>query len=91
MWLKLESIYQSKGPARKATLLKQLTLLRMEDGADIRENVNQFFDTIHKLEEMVIEINKDLLSIILLYSMSSNFENFSALSNPETSCLLLKL
>lgn len=76
MWLKLESIYQSKGPARKATLLKQLTLLRMEDGADVREHVNKFFDTVDKLEEMEIEINKDLLSIILLYSMPSNFENF---------------
>jgi hypothetical protein len=25
IWMKLESIYESKGPARKATLLKQLT------------------------------------------------------------------
>lgn len=76
VWQKLESIYQSKGPARKATLLKQLTLLRMEDGADVREHVNKFFDTVDKLEEMEIEINKDLLSIMLLYSMPSNFENF---------------
>ncbi|KMQ84567.1 retrovirus-related pol polyprotein from transposon tnt 1-94, partial [Lasius niger] len=76
MWLKLESIYQSKGPARKARLLKQLTLLRIKDGADVREHVNKFFDTVDKLEEMEIEINKDLLSIILLYSMPSNFENF---------------
>jgi len=27
IWEKLTAIYQSKGPARKATLLKQLTLL----------------------------------------------------------------
>lgn len=48
----------------------------MEDGADIREHVNKFFDTVDKLEEMEIEINKDLLSIMLLYSMPSNFEHF---------------
>lgn len=48
----------------------------MEDGADIREHVNKLFDTVDKLEEMEIEINKDLLSIMLLYSMPSNFENF---------------
>lgn len=91
VWLRLESIYQSKGPARKATLLKQLTLLRMEDGADVREHVNKFFDTVDKLEEMDIEINKDLLSIMLLYSMPSNFENFRCaiesrdeLPTPET-------
>lgn len=91
VWQKLESIYLSKGPARKATLLKQLTLLRMEDGADVREHVNKFFDTVDKLEEMEIEINKDLLSIMLLYSMPSNFENFRCaiesrdeLPTPET-------
>jgi len=44
MWRKLQSIYQSTGPARKATLLKQLTLHRMDDGKDIREHLNQFFD-----------------------------------------------
>ncbi|KAG5323079.1 POLX protein, partial [Pseudoatta argentina] len=31
IWLKLESIYQSKGPARKATLLKRLMLQKMEE------------------------------------------------------------
>lgn len=36
VWDKLASIYQSKGPARKATLLKQLTLQRMEDDEDVR-------------------------------------------------------
>ena len=44
VWLKLESIYQSKGPARKATLLKQLTLQRMENSGDVRDHVRRFFD-----------------------------------------------
>jgi hypothetical protein len=35
IWLKLKDTYQSKGPAQKATLLKQLTLQRMEEGEDI--------------------------------------------------------
>lgn len=63
----------------------------MENGADVREHVNKFFDTVDKLEEMQIKINKDLLSIILLYSMPSNFENFRCaiesrdeLPTPET-------
>lgn len=76
VWQKLENIYQSKGPVRKATLLKQLTVLRMKDGADVREHVNKFFDTVDKLEEMEVDINKDLLTIMLLYIMPSNFENF---------------
>jgi len=76
VWLKLASTYQSTGPARKATLLKQLTLHRMDDQKDIREHLNVFFDTVDKLTEMEIEINNDLLTIMLLYSLPSKFENF---------------
>lgn len=76
VWLKLEGIYQSKGPARKATLLKQLMLQKMEEGADIRGHVNRFFDVVDKLQEMEVEINADLLAIMMLYSLPSSFENF---------------
>lgn len=76
LWLKLKSIYQSKGSARKATLLKQLALQRMEENDDIREHVRRFFDTVDKLSEMDIEINQDLLAIMLLYSLPPSFENF---------------
>lgn len=76
VWLKLESIFQSKGPARKATLLKRLMLHRMFEGEDIREQVNNFFDTVDKLAEMNVDINVDLLAIMLLYSLPSCFENF---------------
>jgi len=76
VWLKLENIYQSKGPARKATLLKQLTLQRMENGGDIREHIRKFFDAVDKLGEMEVDIHSDLLSIMLLYSLPSSYENF---------------
>lgn len=76
VWLKLESIYQSQGPARKATLLKQLILQRMQDGDDVREHIRLFFDAVDKLSEMEVAINPDLLAILLLYSLPSNFENF---------------
>lgn len=76
VWLRLENIYQSKGPGRKATLLKQLLLHRMENGEDIREHVRKFFDTIDKLNEMEVDINKDLQAIMLLYSLPPCFENF---------------
>lgn len=76
MWEKLQTIYQSKGPARKATLLKQLTLHRMDDAGDVRDHLHKFFDIIDKLSEMEIEINEDLLTIMLLYSLPPSFENF---------------
>jgi len=76
LWLKLESIYASKGPARKATLLKRLTLQRMQEGDDVREHMAKFFDTVDKLGDMDVNINDDLLSIMLLYSLPVSYENF---------------
>lgn len=69
-------IYQSRGPARKATLLKQLTLQRMEDDEDVREYLRKFFDTVDKLNDMEVDINPDLLTVMLLYSLPPCFKNF---------------
>lgn len=76
VWLKLESIYQSDGPARMATLLKQLFLHRMEESEDVREHLRKFFDTVDKLSEMEIDINPKLLAVMLMYSLPKSFENF---------------
>jgi transposase InsO family protein len=76
MWKRLEEIYQSKGPARKATLLKTLILHKMADNGDVREHLNEFFDAVDKLNEMDVEINADLLTILVLYSLPSSFEIF---------------
>ncbi|KAF7380593.1 hypothetical protein HZH68_016458 [Vespula germanica] len=75
VWLKLESIDTSKGPMRKTSLLKQLTLHRMKDDDDIRDYMSKFFDTVSKLEAMNVGINKDLLAIMLLYSLPESYEN----------------
>lgn len=75
-WIKLENIYASKGPARKATLLKQLALQKMQEEDDVRSHMNKFFDAVDKLGEMNVDINADLLSIMLLYSLPSSYENF---------------
>lgn len=76
IWLKLESIHASKGPARKATLLKQLMLQRLQEGDDVRQHLLKFFDAVDKLNVMGVQINEDLLSIMLLYSLPASYENF---------------
>lgn len=76
VWATLKTIYQSDGPARKATLLKRLVLHKMKDTDDVREHLNTFMDAVDKLNDMSIEINPDLLSIMMLYSLSPTFENF---------------
>lgn len=65
VWDRLHAIYQSRGPARTATLLKNFMLRRMAEGEDVKEHLRNFFDTVDKLAEMDIDINKDLLSVML--------------------------
>lgn len=91
LWLKLESIFISKGPTRKATLLKNLTLKRMTEGSDMREHLQDFLDTVDKLSEMDVIISPDQFAIMMLYSLPSTFENFRVaiesrddLPDPET-------
>lgn len=76
LWRKLQSIYQSSGPARKATLIKQLSYHHLQEGSEVREHLERFFDTIDRLKEMDVEINPDLLSVMLLHSLPPSFENF---------------
>jgi len=76
-WDILKGVFESKGPVRKATLYKQL--LRMEKGPNITmtQHVNEFSSKAGQLEEAGIEIPEELLSIMLLGSLPTQFENFS--------------
>ena len=83
LWNKLEEIYQSKGPARKATMLKKLTRTKMEEDGDIKHHLDSFFDVKDKLDEMNVEVNDDLLSIMLLDSFSRKISKIlDVLLNP---------
>lgn len=75
IWKKLKSIYQSTGPARKAALLKQLILRKMQESDDVRDRLRSLDDTVDKLKQMV-NIDNDLLSIMILYSLPTTLENF---------------
>ena len=76
LWLKIDSVYAPKGPARMVTLLKQLLKQKMQDGSDIREHLAQFFKAVDKLAIMDIEINDKLLTLMLLQSLLSSFNMF---------------
>jgi hypothetical protein len=69
IWKKLKELYESKGPARKATLLKQLIMSKMNEGETMKNHLNNFFNIIDKLEEMELKIVDDLVTILLLYSI----------------------
>lgn len=77
IWARLSEIYKSTGPARKATLLKSLLQLKMrDDESDVRDHLNAFFNLVDQLNDLQIDIDDDLLTIMLLYSLPGEFDNF---------------
>lgn len=91
VWDKLKNCYHSQGPARKATLLKQVILKKMTENENVRDHLNNFLEIVDKLRDMQIEINPELLSVIMLYSLPQSYENFriaietrDTLPSPET-------
>ncbi|XP_037930526.1 uncharacterized protein LOC119665353, partial [Teleopsis dalmanni] len=76
LWSKLENVFQSKGPERKATLLKSLILPKMHNDEDIYDHVKKFFDILDKIHEMDMKIDDDLVTILLLYSVPDDYEQF---------------
>lgn len=48
----------------------------MQDNGNMKEHIDKFFDAVDKLEGMDVQINGDLLTIMLLYSLPASFENF---------------
>ncbi|GBN68456.1 hypothetical protein AVEN_146447-1 [Araneus ventricosus] len=48
----------------------------METGSDVRDHIRKFFDFIDKLQDLDIAIDEDLTSVMLLYSLPTNFETF---------------
>lgn len=76
VWDTLKSVYTSQGPMRNVTILEQLLHKRIHEGDHIRDYLSQFMETVNKLSNIKIEIN-DLLSIMLLHSLSNKFDNIS--------------
>lgn len=96
VWDKLRSVYASQGLMRKATLLEQLLLKNMHEDDDVRDYLSRFMDTVDKLNNMEIKINGDLLSIMLLHSLPSSFDNFccaikSRDNLPDIDALIIKI
>ena len=89
-------MYESSGPARKATLLKKLVLTRMQEGDDPKKHISEFFDAVRKLKELGLVVIDELLAILLLYSLPDSFTIFrTAMQSrdelPTTEVLKIKI
>lgn len=62
----------------------------MNDGEDVRDHLRKFFNTIDKLSEMNVDINADLLTIMLLYSLPTSLIISGALLSRVMNCRHLR-
>ncbi|CAD6231371.1 GSCOCG00012223001-RA-CDS, partial [Cotesia congregata] len=76
IWIKLQSVYASTGPAKKAALLKQLIQRKMCEGSDVRDHMDGFFETTDKLVSMGEVISDNLQTVILLNSLPPSYQAF---------------
>lgn len=95
-WQKIEEVHRPKGPARKVTIFKSMINLKMSEGSAMNAHLNSFFELADKLSEMDIKLPDELLTIMLLSSLPSSYENFvvaieSRDDLPKSSILKTKL
>lgn len=96
IWEKLKEMHQSKGPARKASLLKKIILTKLQEDGDVRKHISDFSDAVKELSEIGVAINDEVLAIILMYSLPSSFSMFrTAIESrdelPSTAVLKIKI
>lgn len=75
-WNKLQMVYESKGPARKAKLYKELMRLIKKHNVTMLQHINEFEKNAEELAPTNIQLPGDLLSIMALASLPPEFENF---------------
>ena len=76
--------------------MKQLLFSKMQDDDDMSAHLNNFSTAVDKLKEMGLEVSGDLLTILMLYSVPSTYENFRCAIEarddlPDTETLKIKL
>lgn len=73
----IKSVFESRGPVRKAALYRQLLRMEKKSETTMTQYVADFTQMAEQLDEAGIKIPDELLSIMLLTSLPTEFENFS--------------
>lgn len=95
-WLKIKEIYQPQGPATKVSLMKKLLMKKQLANESMQDHLNTFFGVVDKLNEIGSETPDEFLCILLLCSLSEDYENFRIAIEtrdalPELSTLKVKI
>ena len=89
-------MHQSTGPARKASLLKKVLLTKLQEDDDLRKHITEFSNAVKELAEIGIDINDEVLTITLFYSLPASFSMFRTVMEsgddlPTTEILKVKI
>ena len=76
LWLKLESLYMTKSLTNKLLLKQRLFSLRMEEGSNLREHLDQLNTIMLELRNIDIKIDDEDAALLLLVSLPLSYENF---------------
>ena len=70
-------MYECSGPCSDSHLVENIVIHKMKKKMKLwNEQINTFFNIVHKLKEMDVEITDNLLSTFILYTIPVNYENF---------------
>jgi len=75
-WAKLREVYVSRGPLRKVLLFKKLLNSKYSAVQGMVQYLNNFVEIIDKLTEVNVDIPEELKVIILMSSLSAEYEHF---------------
>ena len=76
LWLKLESLYMTKYLTNKLLLKQRLFGLRMQEGTQLRDHLDQLNTLLLKLRNIDVKIEDEDAALILLVSLPQSYENF---------------
>lgn len=74
LWLKLESLYQTKSSTNKLLLKQRMFSLRMQEGQQLREHLDHTI--LLELRNIDVKIDDEDAALILLVFLPLSYENF---------------
>jgi hypothetical protein len=76
LWKKLEELYMTKSLANKLRLKEHLYTIRMSEGTSMQSHLNKLNSIIMYLESLVVKIDNEYKTILLIVSLPPSFKYF---------------
>lgn len=77
IWEKLKNVYESHmSPMKQCAIFRQLYRMKKSANQSMSEYVNEFSQKLEQLEKTGIKLPKNLLPVMLLNSLPSEYETF---------------